>query len=88
MDKYLITQRSNNPITGSIMVTTSPRFSCPVSCAFRKGANSPLAGLCYAEHGALGGFVWTLLDRAPPGRTIMNNIRISAGLRPSGEACQ
>ena len=76
MDKYLITQRTANPVTGPIMVTTSPRFTCPLSCAFRKGGNGPLAGLCYAEHGALGGFIWTLLDRSPPGRKIMNGVRI------------
>ncbi len=76
MDKYLITQRTANPITGPIMVTTSPRFSCPLSCAFRKHGPSPMAGVCYAEHGALGGYVWTLLDRSPAGRSIMNGVRI------------
>ena len=58
------------------MVTTSPRSTCPQTCAFRKGGKDYLAGLCYAEHGALGGFVWTLLDRASAGDTIMNNIRV------------
>ncbi|MFX9016061.1 hypothetical protein ABTN29_20580, partial [Acinetobacter baumannii] len=62
MDKYLITRKTANKITGPIMVTTSPRMTCPLSCAFRKGGEGPLAGVCYAEHGALGGFVWTLLD--------------------------
>src|SRR5205085_6307304 len=76
VDKFLITRRTANPITGPIMVTTSPRVTCPLSCAFRKGGTGPLAGVCYAEHGALGGFVWTLLDRTPAGRTIMNNIRV------------
>jgi hypothetical protein len=76
VDKFLITRRTANAITGPIMVTTSPRLTCPLSCAFRKGGNGPLAGVCYAEHGALGGFVWTLLDRTPAGRTIMNDIRI------------
>ena len=76
MDKYLITQRSENPITGPIMVTTSPRFSCPLTCPFRKAGNHPLSGVCYAEHGALGGFVWTLLDRSPAGRSVMNGVRI------------
>jgi hypothetical protein len=76
VDKFLITRRTANAITGSIMVTTSPRVTCPLSCAFRKGGNGPLASLCYAEHGALGGFVWTLLDRTPAGRTIMNDIRV------------
>lgn len=77
MDKFLITQRSANPITGPIMVTTSPRFTCPVACPFRKGGTDPLAGLCYAEHGALGGYVWTLLDRTPAGGSFQNgNIRV------------
>jgi hypothetical protein len=76
MDKYLITKKTANAITGPIMVTTSPRFSCPLTCAFRKGGKGELAGVCYAEHGALGGFVWSLLDRTPAGRTIMNDIRI------------
>jgi hypothetical protein len=76
MDKYLITKRTANAITGPIVVTTSPRFTCPLSCAFRKGGNGEQAGICYAEHGALGGFVWSLLDRTPAGRTIMNNIRV------------
>ena len=35
-----------------------------------------MAGLCYAEHGALGGYVWTLLDRTPAGRSIMNGTRV------------
>ena len=76
MDKYLIALKSGNPITGPIMVTTSPRMTCPSACPFRKGGKGDLAGLCYAEHGALGGFVWTLLDRTPAGKTIMNNIRV------------
>jgi hypothetical protein len=76
MDKYLITRSTANAITGPIMVTTSPRATCPLSCAFRKGGKGELAGLCYAEHGALGGFVWTLLDRTAAGRAIMNNIRV------------
>lgn len=76
MDKFLITRRTANAITGPIMVTTSPRVTCPLTCAFRKGGNGRLAGLCYAEHGALGGFVWTLLDRTPAGGRIMNEIRV------------
>jgi hypothetical protein len=76
MDKYLIARKTANQITGPIMVTTSPRFTCPRSCPLRKGGEGPLAGLCYAEHGALGGFIWTLLDRTPAGDTIMNNVRV------------
>jgi hypothetical protein len=76
MDNFLITRRSLNQVTGPIMVTTSPRFTCPRSCPLKKGGDGPTAGLCYAEHGALGGFLWSLLDRAPAGRTILNNIRV------------
>lgn len=75
-DKFLITRRSTNPVTGPIMVTRSPRATCPLSCPFRKRGSGPPAGICYAEHGALGGYVWTLLDRTAPGRTIMNEVRV------------
>src|SRR5262249_14831154 len=76
MDKFLITKRTANAITGPIMVTTSPRFTCPLNCTFRKGDRGEHAGLCYAEHGALGGFVWSLLDRTPAGKEMMNSIRV------------
>jgi hypothetical protein len=76
MDKFLITRRTANPITGPIMVTTSPRVTCPLSCSFRKGGNHHMAGFCYAEHGALGGYVWTLLDKAPAGHSILNGTRV------------
>ncbi len=76
MDKFLITRKTANKVTGPIMVTTSARASCPLSCAFRKGAPGELAGLCYAEHGALGGFLWTSLDRGHPGETVLNGVRI------------
>jgi hypothetical protein len=76
VDKFLITRVSENVWTGPILVTTSPRFTCPLSCALRKSANGATAGLCYAEHGALGGFVWTLLDRAAVGSSIMNGTRV------------
>jgi hypothetical protein len=72
MDKFLITRRSENPITGPIMTTTSPRFTCPVACPLRKGNETSTAGVCYAEHGALGGYVWTLLDRTPAGGSFQN----------------
>jgi len=76
MDKFLVTQRTANEITGPIMVTTSPRFTCPTVFAFRKGGRGTLAGFCYAEHGALGGYVWTALDRADAGDTVLQGIRI------------
>jgi hypothetical protein len=59
------------------MVTTSPRATCPFACPLRRSASTPLAAACYAEHGALGGFVWTLLDRLPVGGTFQNgNIKV------------
>ena len=67
MKKFLITPRSHNRITGPIMMTTSPRATCPSDCPFRKGAKGVAAGACYAEHGFLGGFIWTKLDRLPVG---------------------
>jgi hypothetical protein len=76
VDKYLITKKTANAVTGPIMVTTSPRITCPLLCALRKGGKGELAGLCYAEHGALGGFIWTTLDRALPGQKVLNGIRI------------
>src|ERR1700704_1710003 len=76
MDKFLITRISENRWTGPILVTTSPRFTCPLSCTLRKSANGTTAGLCYAEHGALGGFVWTLLDRSTVGNLVLNGARI------------
>jgi hypothetical protein len=76
VDKFLITPVSENRWTGPILVTTSPRFTCPLSCTLRKSANGATAGLCYAEHGALGGFVWTQLDRSTVGSSILNGARI------------
>ncbi len=67
MDKFLITRQSYNRILGPIFVTTSPRKTCPLSCPLRKSADSETAGACYAEHGMLGGFIWTALDRTPAG---------------------
>src|SRR5262249_43129991 len=43
-----------------------------------KDAAGPMAGVCYAEHGALGGYVWTLLDRTPIGRTFQNGTRVNS----------
>jgi hypothetical protein len=76
MDKFLITEKSANRITGPIMVTTSPRFTCPQICTFKKNGRGALAGICYAEHGALGGYVWTLLDRTEAGQSVMNGVRV------------
>lgn len=59
MDKFLITFSSANRITGDMMVTTSPRASCPATCSLR-GAT------CYAERGHLGHWLWNHLDATPP----------------------
>jgi hypothetical protein len=76
VDKFLVVAKSGNSFTGPIMVTTSPRFTCPLSCAFRKHGHGPYDGLCYAEHGAIGGFLWSLLDRTEAGLKIMNGVRV------------
>ncbi len=67
MDKFLITRKAYNRKTGPIMVTTSPRASCPDACPLRRHAKGDLAGACYAEHGFLAGYVWHNLDRLPIG---------------------
>lgn len=72
MSKFLITKRSQNRITGPILITTSPRRTCPIACPFRKSADDAQAGLCYAEHGMLGGFLWTKLDKLPVGGAFQN----------------
>ena len=69
MHKFLITHKSGNPHTGPIMVTTSPRITCPEICPFK-------GGVCYAEKGFLGGFIWSGLDRTPAYRRFGNNIRV------------
>lgn len=69
MDKFLITKRSYNPKTGPIMVTTSPRSSCPLSCPLRSRAEGDLAGGCYAEHGFIAAYMWANLARLPVGAT-------------------
>lgn len=67
MDKFLITAKSYNRITGPMMVTTSPRSTCPDTCPLRKSSGEASAGACYAEHGFIGGYLWTSLDRTPAG---------------------
>jgi hypothetical protein len=76
MDKFLITMKSGNRITGPIMITTSPRITCPTACPFRKTAAGDEAGLCYAEHGHLGHYIWTGLDTAKPGTKISGRIPV------------
>jgi hypothetical protein len=67
MDKYLITFSSGNRITGDMMVTTSPRNTCPSHCPLIKKD-------CYAEKGHLGGWIWSGLDRGKP--TLDGRLRI------------
>jgi hypothetical protein len=76
MDKFLIVAKSGNRITGPIMVTTSPRVTCPLACPLRKGGASPEAGVCYAEHGHLGHYIWNGLDKTPAGRKISGRIPV------------
>jgi len=65
--KYLITAKSGNVKTGPIMVTTSPRKTCPNACPFRKDND----GGCYAEGGPLAE-MWRGLDRTEPGEAFKN----------------
>jgi hypothetical protein len=44
--------------------------------SFKKSGSGPLAGFCYAEHGALGGFVWSALDRTPAGERTWAGTRV------------
>jgi len=39
-ERFLITHKSGNRITGPIMITTSPRSSCPSACPLRKGSEA------------------------------------------------
>jgi len=78
-DKFLITAHSENVKTGPIVVTTSPRRSCPHSCPLKRTAGSARAGACHAEHGYVGGYIWTMLGRTPAGGAFQNgNIHVHA----------
>ena len=74
MHKYLVTLKSSNPITGPILVTTSPRQTCPSACALKDTD-------CYAGRGFLGHYLWTALDRSKPGDQKMHQdvCRIATG---------
>lgn len=76
MEKFLIVQKSGNRITGPIMVTTSPRSSCPLACPLRKNGDTPEAGVCYAEHGHLGHYIWNGLDNTVAGAKISGRIPV------------
>ena len=62
--KFLITEKSANTKTGPIMVTTSPRSTCPSQCPFK-------ASGCYAEGGPLRA-IWTALDKGEAGERVQN----------------
>jgi hypothetical protein len=76
MERFIITHKSGNRITGPIMITTSPRSSCPLACPLRKSGESKEAGVCYAEHGHLGHYIWTGLDRTEAGKKISGRIPV------------
>jgi hypothetical protein len=76
VDKFLIVAKSGNRITGPIMVTTSPRVTCPLACPLRKGGTTPEAGVCYAEHGHLGHYIWNGLDKTAAGKKISGRIPV------------
>ena len=76
MDKFIIVQKSGNRITGPIMVTTSPRNTCPLACPLRKNGTTPEAGVCYAEHGHLGHYIWNGLDKTAAGKMISGRIPV------------
>ncbi|UWU75955.1 hypothetical protein N2603_39485 [Bradyrhizobium huanghuaihaiense] len=76
MERFLIAFNSGNRITGPILITTSPRSSCPLACPLRKGATGQEAGVCYAEHGYLGHYIWTGLDRTQAGQKISGRIPV------------
>ena len=76
MEKFLITHKSGNRITGPMMITTSPRTTCPLACPFRKNGDTSEAGLCYAEHGHLGHYIWNGLDKTKAGQMISNRIPV------------
>jgi len=76
MERFLIAFKSGNRITGPILITTSPRSSCPLACPLRKGSTGGEAGVCYAEHGYLGRYIWTGLDRTTAGQKISGRIPV------------
>jgi hypothetical protein len=58
------------------MITTSPRATCPNACPFKKDGDGPEAGLCYAEHGHLGHYIWNGLDKTKAGKKISGRIPV------------
>jgi hypothetical protein len=76
LDQFLITLKSGNRKVGPMMMTTSARSTCPLACPFRKDGEEQEAGVCYAEHGYLGHYIWNGLDRTPAGQKISNRIPV------------
>lgn len=64
LPKYTITPRSNNAKTGPLLVTTSPRTTCPPSCALRNNG-------CYADSGPIRR-IWDRLTATDAGATFPN----------------
>jgi hypothetical protein len=74
VQKFLVVFNSANHKTGEMLVTTSPRATCPAACPLRRSAGGALR--CYADRGYLGQYIWGGLDRTPPGGTFGNNIPV------------
>ncbi len=71
--KFIITPKAYNKKLGPIMVTMSPRSTCPITCPFSARATGELSGLCYAEHGFIGQYIWGALDRLGIGETFKSD---------------
>lgn len=80
--KFLITEKSANRKVGPIMVTTSPRASCPDACPLRRDN----VGGCYAEQFPLTLF-WSALDKGDAGDTVRASSKASGRLHSLAELC-
>lgn len=80
--KFLITAKSGNSKVGPIMVTTSPRASCPDACPFRRDN----VGGCYAEQLPLVMF-WTALDKGDAGDTVKASSKANVRVHSLAELC-
>lgn len=80
--KFLITPKSGNKKVGPIMVTTSPRTSCPDACPFRRDNT----GGCYAEAFPLALF-WTALDNGAPGATVAVSAKQNVRVHTLADLC-
>jgi hypothetical protein len=73
MLRYLITEKSGNAKVGPIMVTTSPRATCPEACPFKKNG-------CYAEGYPLSQ-LWTALDNGQAGERSRVSSKQTVGVK-------